>query len=257
MATRLPESDFQPVGGSCRPDYPQYRPIQRTPTGPLATDRFKSAWNSHSDMAVSFDCFGTLVTVERPEEPADAVADELASRDVSVPSDWRDAYAERYVDAPEHAEVPLPAHVGAALASRGVTWSDNAVRRAVIAAFDPVVETRPGAVDAIEAARRLGPIAICSNCAVPELVSKTLIRADFDRSSFDAIVTSASCGWRKPAPEIFEATADALDVDPAGLVHVGDDPATDGGVEDVGGTAILCSETPLTSIPGRLAEDGA
>ncbi|WP_247729146.1 HAD family hydrolase [Halovivax limisalsi] len=205
-------------------------------------------------MAVSFDCFGTLVTVDRPETPADAVSEELAARDVSIPSDWAAAYAERHVDAPETAEVPLPAHVGAALASRGVSWSDNAVRRAVIAAFDPEVETRAGAVEAIEAARRRGPVAICSNCAVPELVAKTLLRAEFDRSAFDAIVTSASCGWRKPAPEIFGATADALDVDPAALVHVGDDPTTDGGVEAVGGTPILLSETPLSHLPDRLAE---
>ncbi|WP_254863430.1 HAD family hydrolase [Halovivax gelatinilyticus] len=203
-------------------------------------------------MAVSFDCFGTLVAVDRPADPADAVARELESRGVAVPDDWSTAYREHHVDAPEYAEVPLPAHVGRALASRDVEWEGNAVRRAVVAAFDPVVETRPGAVEAVEAASERGPVAVCSNCAVPELVSKTLVRADVDRSIFDAIVTSAGCGWRKPAPEIFVATAEALCVDPAELIHVGDDPETDGGVSTVGGTPILLTETPLSRVQDRL-----
>ncbi|ELZ08195.1 haloacid dehalogenase [Halovivax asiaticus JCM 14624] len=205
-------------------------------------------------MAVSFDCFGTLVTADRPTDPAAAVATELAARGVAVPTDWAEAYREHHVPAPEHAEVPLPAHVGAALASRDVEWDGNAVRRAVVAAFDPTVETRRGAVEAVDAAAERGPVAICSNCAVPELVSKTLLRSEIDRSVFDAIVTSTGCGFRKPAPEIFTATADALAVDAATLVHVGDDPATDGGVTDVGGTAILLGETPLSAVPDRLDE---
>ncbi|MDG5760950.1 HAD family hydrolase [Natronococcus sp. A-GB1] len=210
-------------------------------------------------MAVSFDLFGTLVDVDQPATPAEAVADELDSRGVDVPEDWADAYASPHVDPPENAEVPLPAHVSRALASRGVEFENNVVRRAVVAAFDPVVETRDGALDAVAAARARGPVAICSNCSVPELVARTLIRADLDRDGFDAIVTSVACGWRKPAPEIFELTADELGVAPSELIHVGDDPRTDGGVEDVGGTAILLEDVPLTDVPETLAslEEGA
>ena len=201
-------------------------------------------------MGVSFDLFGTLVTVDRPADPAAAVATELERRDVRVPDDWAAAYAESHVDAPEHAEVPLPAHVGHALGSRGVdlAGTENAVRRAVIAAFDPEVETRDGALSALAAARERGPVAICSNCSVPELVRRTLLRAEFD-----AVVTSVGCGWRKPAPEIFELTADRLDVSPADLVHVGDDPRTDGGIERLGGTALLLEDLPLAEVPDRLA----
>ncbi|MFC3957926.1 HAD family hydrolase [Halovivax cerinus] len=205
-------------------------------------------------MAVSFDCFGTLVTAERPPDPASAIASELEARDVAVPADWDEAFVERHVRAPEHAEVPLPAHVGRALASRDVEWADNAVRRAVVAAFDPVVETRPGAVAAVAAAGERGPVAVCSNCGVPELVSKALLRSTVDRSAFDAIVTSAACGFRKPASEIFEATAEALDVPPSSLVHVGDDPETDGGITNAGGTAISLEETALPAVPDRLDE---
>ena len=102
-------------------------------------------------MAVSFDLFGTLVEVTRPSDPAAAVADELRERGVAVPPDFGDAYREMHVDAPDGAEVPLPAHVSAALASRGVDAPNNAARRAVVAAFDPEVDRRSGALDAIAA----------------------------------------------------------------------------------------------------------
>lgn len=204
-------------------------------------------------MGVSFDLFGTLVTADRPADPAAAVATELENRGVAVPADWADAYAQRHVDAPEGAEVPLPAHVSHALASRDVDYDRNAARRAVVAAFDPAVETRPGALEAVQAARERGPIAICSNCSVPELVGRTLVRSVLERDDFDAIVTSVGCGWRKPAPEIFELTADELGVATDDLIHVGDDPSTDGGIEAVGGTALLLEDRSLADVPARLA----
>ena len=68
-------------------------------------------------MAVSFALFGTLVDADLPSDPATAVAAELRARDVSVPPDFGATYRETHVDAPEGAEVPLPAHVSAALGS--------------------------------------------------------------------------------------------------------------------------------------------
>jgi FMN phosphatase YigB (HAD superfamily) len=203
-------------------------------------------------VAVSFDLFGTLVVVDRPEEPASAVAAALRERDVPVPDDWTDAYREPHVDAPEGSEVPLPAHVAAALHSRGIEVPDNAARRAVVSAFDPDVTVRDGAREAVERAGERGPVGLCSNCAVPELVPRTLVRAGL-RGSFDAVVSSVACGWRKPDPRIFETLADRLDVDPASLVHVGDDPRTDGGVERVGGRFCDVSETSLSEVATETA----
>jgi len=202
-------------------------------------------------VAVTFDLFGTLVDVEYPSDPAEIVARELESRGVAVPDDWHVAYGERHVDAPAGAEVPLPAHVAHALDSRGVDAAENVVRHAVVAAFDPDVTRRDGALDAVSDVGAQGPVGLLSNCAVPELVSKTLIRAGL-RGEFDAVTTSVGCGWRKPHPKAFEAAADALDVAPAELTHVGDDPATDGGVEDVGGRFVDVTETPLDAVAGEL-----
>ncbi|USZ69241.1 HAD family hydrolase [Halorussus salilacus] len=203
-------------------------------------------------MAVSFDLFGTLVDADRPADPASAVAAELDARSVPVPDDWDRAYRERHIDAPDGAEVPLPAHVSAALASRGVDAPGNAARRAVVAAFDPEVRTRDGAVEAVAAASEREPVAVLSNCAVPQLARKALIRSDLDRETFDAIVTSVASGWRKPDSRAFETCADRLGVPVSELVHVGDDSLTDAGIEDAGGTAVLVSETPLGAFPDWL-----
>ncbi|MFB6303465.1 MAG: HAD family hydrolase [Haloferacaceae archaeon] len=204
-------------------------------------------------MAISFDLFGTLVAVERPSDPASAVADALAERGVAVPDDFAAAYRERHVDAPPGAEVPLPAHVAAALRDRGVAPPDgNVVRRAVVAAFDPDVRTRPGAVAAVDAAP--GPVACCSNCAVPQLATRALVRSDVDRGAFDAVVTSAGCGWRKPDRRVFDAVARRLGVPVDALVHVGDDPRTDGGIADAGGRFVDVADVPLTALSERLSD---
>ncbi|UIP00478.1 HAD family hydrolase [Halobaculum sp. CBA1158] len=185
--------------------------------------------------ATSFALFDTLVEADLPPDPAGAVGEELRARDVPVPDDWADAYDETHVDAPAGAEVPLPAHVSRALASRGVDAPGNAARRAVVAAFDPSVRTRAGAVEAVAAAGERGPVGVFANCAVPELVGRVLVRSDLARDDFDAVVSSVACGWRAPDPRAFERVADALGVDAARLTHVGSDPEVGGGVTACGG----------------------
>lgn len=209
---------------------------------------YKSPDYNQTDVPISFDLFGTLVEIDRPDDPAALIAEQLAERSVSVPDDFGLLYREHHIDAPEGAEIPLPAHVGAALSSRGIEPGNSAVRRAIVAAFDQDVSRAPGAKAAIEAAREAGVVGLCSNCAVPELVKRTLIRADL-HGEFDAVVTSLACGWRKPDERIFDHVATALDCDTTGLIHVGDQPATDGGIEAAGGEFIDITESPLTELP--------
>ena len=215
------------------------------------TDRFKSACSNQTTVTTSFDLFGTLVDAQRPEDPAAAVADALAERGVRVPEDWTAAYREPHADAEQGAERPLPDHVVDALASRGVDAEPETVREATVEAFDRPVRRRDGALAAVEAARERGPVAVLSNCSVPGLAERALDRAGL-ADEFDAVVTSVDCGWRKPDERAFRAVADALDADPDELVHVGDDPKADGGVEAVGGRAILLTETDLREVPENL-----
>jgi FMN phosphatase YigB (HAD superfamily) len=204
--------------------------------------------------AVVFDLFGTLVTIDDTPEPAAAIADELAARGVTVPDDWAAAYSEPHIDAQAGAEVPLPDHVAAALASRGIDAADATAHRAVVDAFEPTITTATGAVEAVAAANEGGPVGLLSNCAVPELVDRTLRRSTLDPASFDAIVASVDCGWRKPDPRAFATIADRLGVDSGDLVVVGDTPETDGGITDCGGKFVDIADTPLSELPVRFSE---
>jgi FMN phosphatase YigB (HAD superfamily) len=204
-------------------------------------------------VATTFDLFGTLVHAPKPANPAQSIATELESRGVTVPEAWDEAYSTPHIDAPEGAEIPLHVHVARALAACGVDAPENAARRAVIAAFDPEVRAREGATDALEAAREHGSVGVLSNCSVPELVRKTLIRAGFS-GEFDAVVSSTNCGWRKPHCKAFKAVAAELGVGIEEITHIGDSPEADGGIEACGGRAILLDEVSLTEVPDLLKE---
>jgi FMN phosphatase YigB (HAD superfamily) len=204
-------------------------------------------------VAVSLDLFGTLVAVDRPSDPAAAVGRELVARGVSPPGDWERAYRERHRQARAFAEMPLSDHVAAALASRGVDAPAAAVDGAVLAAFTRgSVQTRDGAQAALTGLARQCPVGVCSNCSVRGLVDWTLSESALETDVLDAVVTSVDCGWRKPDRRAFVAVADALGVRVPDLVHVGDDPATDGGVTDARGEYVDVREVGLSDLPEAL-----
>lgn len=221
------------------------------------TTRFKCACSNQTHVAISFDLFGTLVEADRPDEPWMAVANSLEERGVAVPDDWEAAYRTSHREYERGVEAPLDEHVRLALASRGIDVSASTVGDAVLAAFDGPVARRDGARDALAAATDRGPVAVCSNCSVPGLVERTLDRTDLGPNSQpgpDAVITSVGCGWRKPHADIFEATATALGVQLADLVHVGDDARTDGGAGRVGARSLLVDDVSLTTVATRLRE---
>jgi HAD superfamily hydrolase (TIGR01549 family) len=178
---------------------------------------------------------------------------------VSVPSDWSAAYAEPHVDIPEGAELSLADHVAAALASRRAADEPEAspaeIEGAVLAAFDANVRTCEGAPRIVAALAERTPVGVLSNCSVPGLAERVLARSAVDESAFDAIVTSVGCGWRKPDPRAFEAAARELGVEVGRLLHVGDDPETDGGATAAGATGLLLDDIALGDLP-RVLEDG-
>jgi len=204
-------------------------------------------------VAVSFDLFGTLVAVDRPAEPWDAVARELRAQGVTVPAGWEGAYRKSHLSAEAGTEQSLLTHTRATLSSLGVEATESAVHDALLGAFDSPVSVRAGAPGALRAAARAGPVGILSNCSVPGLVERTLDRADLPaKAVVDEVVTSVGCGWRKPHDEAFRAVADRLGGDVAELVHVGDDPRADGGGRTAGATVVLVDEVPLAEFPDWL-----
>ncbi|MFB6283390.1 MAG: HAD family hydrolase [Halobacteria archaeon] len=215
-------------------------------------------------MITSFDLFGTLVEVRQPS-PHESIATELGKRNIVVPEDWCDAFHENHLDLPAWKEVPLPEHVGAALESRGVTPRDSTeepesggrepLHEAVFDAFAPeTVETREGVLEAVDCALSYGETGVLSNCSVPGLAELVLERSGIPIECFDVVVTSVGCGYRKPDYRAFGTVANRLNGCVPELVHVGDDPSTDDGLEELGGTAILTEDTSLTEIPDRMEE---
>lgn len=204
-------------------------------------------------MAISFDLFDTLVTADRPTQPWDAVADELAAREITVPDDWEAAYRSSHRSIEPGAELSLIVHTRDALDSRGIEASRGTVRDALLAAFDGPVTVREGAEQALRAASEAGSVGLLSNCSLPGLVERTLERAELP-VAFDAVVTSVACGWRKPHDRAFEAVADELGVAVPELIHVGDDPRADGGGQTTGATVVLTEDVSLSAFPTWLEE---
>ncbi|WP_348612972.1 HAD family hydrolase [Halobaculum rarum] len=208
--------------------------------------------------AVSFDLFGTLVDVDAPADPAAAVAAELRERGVTVPDDWTDAYAEPHLEYAAGVERPLHHHVAAALASRDPECEPRAfvddAAVAVRAAFDRPIETRYGAAEAVATLAEEYPVGVLSNCSVPGLVGRALERSTVDAEDLDAVVASVECGWRKPDARAFEAVATDIGVPVERLLHVGDDPETDGGAADAGARFVPVEEVSLPELPSVVAE---
>jgi FMN phosphatase YigB (HAD superfamily) len=204
--------------------------------------------------AVSFDLFGTLVKVTRPDDPAAAVATALRDWGVAVPADWQTRYRTPQVATEPGVEVSLYDHVYEALqpaadAEHRPTPDRSTVEAAVDDAFDPTVETRANASRVVREIGDRLPVLVLSNSAIPGLVDLAIERSILDRKDFDAVVSSVDCGWRKPDAKAFETVANAVDVSVDHLLHVGDDPATDGGIADVGGTFVAIGDVELGQVP--------
>lgn len=201
-------------------------------------------------VAVSYDLFGTLVAVNSERAPADAIAAQLRDRDVTVPDGWTDAYRHQHRELEDGQELALPDHVRDVLEALGVTECDQQlIQEAVLEAFEADIATRDGAQRVVQATARQYPVGILSNCSVPSLARRVLARCAIDETQFDAIVTSVDCGWRKPHPNAFETIAAQLGCPVTELLHVGDDPGSDGGITDAGGDALLLEDVSLSGIP--------
>lgn len=239
--------------------------------------------------AVSFDLFGTLVTVDRSRAPDEAVAAALRERDVAVPDDWAERYRTAHIEVEPLQELPLHEHVLAALRSADrhegsfdeattddarfdeattdeatiedattdeASIDEAAVADAVRAAFDTPVETREGAVEAVTGLAEQVPVGVLSNSSVTGLVERTLERSAIPEETFETVCSSVAIGWRKPHERAFERVASDLGASTDSLLHVGDDPRTDGAATRTGAGAVLVPESGPLELASRLEDAG-
>jgi FMN phosphatase YigB (HAD superfamily) len=108
--------------------------------------------------------------------------------------------------------------MGIAVPDRDVAAGIEALMRGALAGASPT----PGAVDTIHAIDRAGVTIGVVSSAVYHPFLEWALDAFGVLPAIRAIITSASVGFYKSRPEIYELAAAAIDADPVRVVHVGD-----------------------------------
>lgn len=208
------------------------------------------------ERAVTFDLFGTLV--DRPERAlsADVVAAALETEGVDVPAGFEAAYGAPTGETDPNREVPLTTHVARTLAASGAaTVAPTRIEAALHTLCQPPPAPRSAADAAIRRAASIGPVGVVSDCSIPGLVEQTLQASELPVGDIDVIVTSVDVGWRKPHPVPFATAAEALGVHPTAMIHVGDDPVADRGIETLGGRFVFVDDDGLSPVFRQLEAD--
>jgi putative hydrolase of the HAD superfamily len=138
----------------------------------------------------------------------------LQSRDVPVEDHVRVILLAVDPDAPER----LPAETFRALA--------DAYARAILAAPPDLAEGAAGALESL-AGQGYTLCLVSNTMRTPGRVLREVLRRYGVLDHFAHLTFSDECGVRKPEPEIFRRTLQAVGVTPAEAVHVGDDPVLD------------------------------
>ena len=108
-----------------------------------------------------------------------------------------------------------------------------------------------GALAAVEAGLRQGPVAVISNYTEPEHQRRKLEAAGL-AGHFEHIFISGEIGRAKPDPQIFEHAAAALGVPIEACVHIGNSWASDiEGALAAGADAIWFEEAPRPGVQSR------
>jgi len=213
--------------------------------------------------AVLFDLFDTLLLLEKDEAyyiPSLKKLHEFLVKnriDVSF-EDFRRVYLEvrdsLYAETEKTLEEPhFNVRVSRVLQRLGYDF--NALHPLVSRATEAFAEEFMRYVhlddEALQVLRKLHgkyKLALVSNFAIPECVWKLLDKFDL-KDFFDVILVSGEINKRKPSPEIFEKTLNALGVDASKAVFVGDTLGLDvKGAKNVGTKAILIERRPMERV---------
>ena len=203
--------------------------------------------------AVLFDYGDTLLEFRLDDELwLGAMRDMLAAaggpleRAADLRGEIERRVTELTADPDDHAELVYEEVVAGALAAVGTSPGPELLRTAIEAQHRGWLGARrlhPKAHWLLQEVRARGlRIGIVSNTFdPPDLLHADLV-SDGVTERVDAIVFSSELGLRKPAPEIYRAALDALDVEPANALFVGDRVR-----EDVQGPAALGMRTCLVT----------
>jgi putative hydrolase of the HAD superfamily len=185
--------------------------------------------------AVTIDAYGTLVTLR---DPVPALRRALAGRGVDRnDDDVRAAFAAEVAYYGPRSHEARDAHSLAAFQAACARVFVEAVEADVADftdEFGAALEFAelPGARDACLELRRAGiATAVVSNWDIGLLAHLERLGL---AEAVDAVVTSAEAGARKPAPDVFLLALARLDAQPAGSVHVGDQPDDEAGARSAG-----------------------
>jgi putative hydrolase of the HAD superfamily len=203
--------------------------------------------------AVLFDYGDTLLEFRLDDELwLGAMRDMLAAaggppeRAADLRGEIERRVTELTADPDDHAELVYEEVVAEALAAVGTSPGPELLRTAIEAQHRGWLGARrlhPKAHWLLQEVRARGlRLGIVSNTFdPPDLLHADLV-SDGVTERVDAIVFSSELGLRKPAPEIYRAALDALDVEPANALFVGDRVR-----EDVQGPAALGMRTCLVT----------
>jgi putative hydrolase of the HAD superfamily len=186
--------------------------------------------------AVTFDFHNTLVTCDRWFEVevytlVPAVLEWLAARghvgrSSACPEEGRRRYRDlRATVIREGIEQDALACARHVIAELGLTVDADLLEQAVIAVMRETLDDAApvdGAQAAVHALAERGvKLAVVSSAVFHPFLEWSLRRFGM-LDAFEVVVTSASCGYYKSRPEIYQHAIDALGIDARSAVHVGD-----------------------------------
>lgn len=216
--------------------------------------------------AVTFDCWGTLI-VDRDMSVADAhrVQAVVEASDGRLTADqareltaraWR-VHHDAWVGGEQHGSPGMAQHIAGELGLAD-GWIERLTAAFEDASLHAGVDALPGAGETLRALREAGvrTALVCDTGFTPGRIVRRFLEEHGLAEHLEFLAFSNEVGVPKPDPRIFRHALEALDVQPAEAVHVGDLLRTDiAGAKALGMRTVRITAVNATgtaaSYPGR------